>query len=308
MKWATPKGSLEYYYQARKIFEKLGNKSKTAMVINNIGIVLKAQQEYERVTGYYHEALRIYVELNNDFGIAACQANLGAVYLLTHQYDSALHYSLLSVKGFQKQNVKQFLPASLVNAGLAYQKVGNSNEAKKILTEAKKLNEEFGNKFNLAEVLIYLASVHREENKLLDARISARQGLQLAESIGAKKLVMEARLELATIEELGKNFQASLVERKLYDQQKDSLFQQSKSKQMAELEVQYQSEKKERQIMQLKNETLSKDLDLQRTRAIVWWIVVGVALTAALALWLFKRNQYKQQIERAREQEELAVA
>jgi two-component system, NarL family, sensor kinase len=86
---------------------------------------------------------------------------------------------------------------------------------------------------------------------------------------------------------------------------KDSVFNKDKAAIIYEMETRFQSEKKERQITELKNETLTKDLELQRTRTIVWWIVVGVALVAALAFWLYKRNQYKHQLERAQESEEL---
>ncbi len=301
----NPKRALENYYEARKIYEQLGDKSKIAMVISNIGIVLKAQREYEKVIGYYHEALSIYKELKNDFGIAACHANLGSVYYFTRAYDSALHYSLLSSEEFRKQNVMQFLPTTLSNAAQAYHKLGNLKEAKASLLEAQKLNEQFDNKFDLAEVLINLAAVYRTENNVKDARLLALRALSLAESIQATKIIMDAHLELSAIEETGGNFNGALREYKLFNQQKDSLFQQDKTRQMAELQTQYETEQKERQIIQLQNETLTQDLELQRTRTIVWWIIATVVFVSIVVIGILKRNQFKLRLARAREHEEL---
>ncbi len=198
-----PQRALENYYEARKIYERIGDKSKIAMVISNIGIVLKEQREYKKVIGYYHEALGIYKELKNEFGIAACHANLGSVFYFTQQYDSALYYSLLSTAEFRKQNVMQFLPTTLSSAAQAYHKLGKIKEAKASLLEAQALNEQFDNKFDLAEVLINLASIYRTENNFKDARLLSSRALSLAESIQAKKLMMDAHLELSAIEEHG---------------------------------------------------------------------------------------------------------
>jgi signal transduction histidine kinase len=300
-----PKRALENYYEARNIYERLNDKSKIAMVISNIGIVLKEQREYEKVIGYYYEALSIYKDLKNDFGIAACHANLGSVFYFTQEYDSALYYSLLSTAEFRKQNVMQFLPTTLSSAAQAYHKLGKTKEAKASLLEAQALNEQFDNKFDLAEVLINLASVYRGEKKFKEARALGLRALSLAELIEAKKLIMDAHLELSAIEENGQNFSAALREYKFYNQQKDSLFQQEKTRQIAEMETQYETEKKERQIVQLQNETLTKDLELQSTRTMVWWIIAAVIFVSIAVLALLKRNQFKLRLARVKENEEL---
>jgi len=300
-----PKRALENYYEARKIYEKLSDKSKIAMVISNIGIVLKEQREYKKVIGYYHEALSIYKELKNEFGIAACHANLGSVFYFTQRYDSALYYSLLSTAEFRKQNVMQFLPTTLSSAAQAYHKLGKTKEAKASLLEAQALNEQFDNKFDLAEVLINLASIYLTENNFKDAQLLASRALSMAESIQAKKIIMNAHLQLSAIEESRQNFNAALREYKLFNQQKDSLFQQDKTRQMTELETQYETEKKERQIMELQNETLTKDLELQRTRIFVWWIIAAVVFVSIVVFGLLKRNQFKLRLARVKEHEEL---
>lgn len=300
-----PKRSLEYYFEARKIYESLGNKSKIAMVLSNIGVVLKEQREYEKVIGLYNQALRIYKELNDEFGIAAIHANLGSVFYFTQQYDSALYYSVLSTEQFREQKIMQFLPTTLSSAAQAYRKLGKLNEAKISLLEAKLLNEQFDNKFDLAEVLINLASIYRIEGDFSEAKSLAVKALNLAETIEAKKLMMDAHFELSTIEENRLNFGAALSEFKLYSQQKDSLFQQDKTQQMAELETQYETGKKEQQIVQLQNETLTKDFELQRTRSIVWWIIVSIIILSLIAFLVLKRNQFQSKLQHLREYEEL---
>ncbi|MEJ0029353.1 MAG: tetratricopeptide repeat protein [Bacteroidota bacterium] len=70
--------ALEYYFQARKIYEEAGDKSKIAMMYTNIGIVMKERMDFAEAAAYYRNALNIYQELHDKFGVAACYANLGS--------------------------------------------------------------------------------------------------------------------------------------------------------------------------------------------------------------------------------------
>ncbi len=297
-----PKHSLEYYYQALKIYERLGDKAKIAMVISNIGIVLKAQREYTKVIPYYHEALGIYKELKNDFGIAACHTNLGSVYYFTQDYDSALYYSLLSTEEFRKQNNLQFLPTTLSNAAQAYSKLGRTREAKESLLEAQKLNEQFDNKFDLSEVLINLSALYRNENNYSQAHQAANRALAIAESIDARKLIMDAHLELSAIEEDQLNFQAALREYKQYDQQEDSLFQQDKTRQIAELQTQYETEKKEKEISIQKLQLSEHELTLERNQALIIGLMVLLILLSIVFVLQRSRTQLKEQKLREQQQ------
>jgi signal transduction histidine kinase len=297
------KKALENYFEARKIYERIGDKSKIAMVISNIGIVLKAQREYQKVIGYYHEALQLYKELKNEFGIAACHANLGSVYYFTQSYDSALYYALLSTDEFRKQNVMQFLPTTLSSAAQAYSKLGKTKEAKASLLEALKLNEEFDNKFDLSEVLLNLASVYRVENNINEAKQSALRGLSIAESIQARKLVMDAHLELSAIEEKGGDFNASLQQYKLYNQEKDSLFEQDKTRQIAELQTQYETEKKEKEISIQKFQLSEQDLTLERNQALIIGMIVLLISLSVVFILERSRVKLKEQKSQALQQQ-----
>ncbi len=297
----NPKQSLEYYYQARKIYERLGDKAKIAMVISNIGIVLKAQREYVKVIPYYHEALGIYKQLQNDFGIAACHTNLGSVYYFTQNYDSALYYSLLSTEEFRQQNNLQFLPTTLSNAAQAYSKLGRTQEAKESLLEAQKLNEQFDNKFDLSEVLINLSALYRNDNNYPQAHQTATRALAIAESIDARKLIMDAHWELSAIEEGRQNFQAALREYKYYDQQEDSLFQQDKTRQIAELQTQYETEKKEKEISIQKLQLSEHELMLERNQTLIIGLIVLLILLSVV--FVLQRSRMKLKEQKIREEQ-----
>ncbi len=298
------KKSLDYYYEARKIYEKLKAKDKIAMVLINIGIVLKAQGDYKKVVGYYRQAMTLFHELGKKFGEAACHANLGAVYFNLAKYDSALYYSLLAEKEFIEQNIQQSLPTALVNAGVAYDKLGKREQAKAYFLRAKKLDETYDSKKDLAIVLIHLASIYKGEGDFAKAKLTAYSALQIANKINAQQEVMDARLVLSGIHVSKKDFTSAYQEYKEYVSVKDSLFKQEKSKQMAEIQTKYETEKKEGQILLLQQENKIKDSDIQlkdasiRQNRLLIISLIGVLLGGIALGFLYRtRVQLKQQAE-----------
>ncbi|NOT75576.1 MAG: tetratricopeptide repeat protein [Cyclobacteriaceae bacterium] len=289
--------SLEYYFEARRIFERLKDASKTAMVITNIGIVLKAQKEFKKVIVLYHEARAIYVSINNKFGIAACDANLGSVYLILDQNDSALYYSLRASREFEEQNVRQFLPSTLCNAGLAYDKIGQQSNARDYMQRALKLNEEYGNKKEIADVLIRLAGIDRRTGMIASGFANVEKGLAIAQKIGASEQILMARQELSQLNEAKGNYKEAYEEHLRYVSAKDSVFEQEKSKQIAELQTRYETEKKESEIQLLTQENELKDFHLLRTQFITALLaVLLIALFGISYLWR-NRVKLKQQAE-----------
>ena len=291
------KSALEYYHEARKIYEKLGDEKKIAMVLVNMAIVLKSQGEYAKVIEYYREALAIYQKLKNEFGVAVCYANLGSVFYYLPDYDSALQYSLKATKEFETQNIQQFLGSSLCNAGMAYDKLGDREKAKSYLLKAKMMNKQYDNKKELSFAMIYLSKVYQSEGLLQLAETEASEALTIATKINALQQVMEARLALAEIQASKNDFKKAYQEYREYVLIKDSIYQQDKTRQIAQLQTEYETVKKENQILQLKQVNELKDARLNQS--IITIILLVAILGGILAFGFLWKNRItlKQQAE-----------
>lgn len=291
------KEALDYYFEARRIYEKFGDKSKIAMTSSNIGVVLKGQKEFKRAASYYRNALGIYEQLDNKFGVAACFANLGSAYFYVPMYDSSLYYSLKATKAFEDLNIQQFLPTTLSNAGRAYAKLGFRKEAKELLHRAVDLHEKYDNKKDLSYSLIFLGSVYKDERNFSEAKKLATRGLEIATNINARQEMMDARKEMSEIYEAEGVFAKALEEFRQYDILKDTLFQEEKTKQIAELQTRYETEKKETEITLLRQENDLKDSRLERNQALVGALVLLVTALIVLGFMFRNRMALKQKAE-----------
>ncbi len=86
---------------------------------------------------------------------------------------------------------------------------------------------------------------------------------------------------------------------------KDSVLDKDKASIIYEMESRFQAEQKERHIAQLQNEALSKDLEIQQSRFIIWSIVAGAAMLGMAIAWFYKQQHYRIRGDRAREREDL---
>ena len=291
------KEALDHYFQARRIYEKAGDKEKIAMTSSNIGIVLKGQKDFKQAAVYYRNAMNIYKELGKKFGVAACYANLGSAYFYVPMYDSSLYYSLEATKAFEELNVQQFLPTTLGNAGMAYDKLGMKKESKEALSRAISLHEKYDNKKDLSFALRYLGSVYRGERNFSEAKKNVNRALDIAIKINAKQQILEAHKELSDLYQSEGNFAKALEQFQSYDIVKDTLFKEEKTRQIAELQTKYETEKKESEIKILRQENDLKDSRLERNQALVAGL--GLLVTALIVLGYLVRNRMtlKQKVE-----------
>lgn len=286
--------SLGHYLEARKIYESLANESKVAMVLTNIGIVLKAQKEYTNAASNYREAVSIYKRLGNRFGLASCYANLGSVYLFIPNYDSALHYSLLASDEFEKQNIRQFLATTQTNAAKAYEKLRQVQKAKELFLKAKELHAEYGNKKELSFTLIQLALLENKLGNPSAALQLMKEGLTLAKKINALQQIMQAHEALASIHASNRDYLEAWQEQQLYISYKDSLFEQEKAKQLMTLQLKYDTEKKDNQIIQLNKDNEIKSATIARN----YFFFGGLALVLFLSFffWQYRERQKQKAI------------
>jgi signal transduction histidine kinase/Tfp pilus assembly protein PilF len=291
------KEALDYYFQARRIYEKAGDKEKIAMTSSNIGVVLKGQKDFKQAASYYRNAMTIYEQLGKKFGVAACYANLGSAYYYVPMYDSSLYYSLKATKAFEELNIQQFLPTTLGNAGMAFDKLGQTKEAKEYLLRSISLHEKYNNRKDLSFALVYLSGIYRGERNFPEAKKNALRGLGLATDINARQQILEARMELSKIFEAEGNPSKALEEFKAYDIVKDTLFKEEKTKQIAELQTRYETEKKESEIRFLRQENDLKDSRLERNQALVGLLVLFAIALIVLGYLVRNRMTLKQKVE-----------
>jgi len=274
----------ENYYRALKIDEEFDDKSGIASDLNNIGIILIDNGEYDRALKVYFKTLTILEELNDINRIAKAYINIGLIYNELKDYDNATNYFLKALKIKEELKDVNGIALAYNNLGVVCGVKKDFIKALDYYMNALAYMEKGGDlqgvsmaNNNIGLLFINLKNYQESENYL-------RKGLKIAEEIESKDMIMESYAALSLLDSAKGDWHNAYVNLRLHIDAKDSLFNESKSQQMAELQVKYENEKKEQQI-----ELLNKDKELQQ--AVVTKqknaIYSGVCVLALVLLFLW---------------------
>ena len=278
--------ALEYYLQALKIFDRINDFSGQASTSSSIGSLYYKQKNLDKALQYYIKALSLHKKSNSKPSIARALNNIGNVLSDQKKYKEA-------IKSFQNSlSIKESLEDStgaakvMVNLGYAYKE-------KKELTLALKFFKESLRIFQNSKLLLYqtyplqyIADIYASEKKVEKAKSYGIKALKIAKDLGAKERVMDINLSLSSVFELEGDFQESLKYYRAHKMIQDSIFNVTKSKQVADMQTKYETDKKEQENKILKLEVK------QRSNQIVA-ATIGAFLLLVLAVVLYRSNRRK---------------
>lgn len=270
------KKALLNYFEALKITEKQKFNFQSGLLYKNIGVVFSNLDKQKEALEYANKALKVFQDLKDDDQIAGAYINVGNCYY--NQYDA--NNALENYKNAEKISIKT---NNLDNLSFVYNNIGSVyiedkgdtiqglNYLKKsieIRTKLKDLNGLIFSYNNIANIYIGLKKFDLAEENMKKAKqfaIEANNDRELTESFRLFSYLNESK----------KDFKQALHFHKLYLKHKDSLINEQNIKDVKELDVKYQTEKKEKQILQQQAEVKQKNIWLLLISS---FVIIGLIL------------------------------
>ncbi|MEW6467336.1 MAG: tetratricopeptide repeat protein [Bacteroidota bacterium] len=235
--------ALKYFQQSIKIAELAGDKTSVAGAIIGMGIVYGSRGDLEKAIGQFEHALKIAEQIPDYTQISTCYSNISTAYSLLGDHDKAIDYKLRTVELKSKLNAKDELADALCTLGSLYQTKGDNKKALDYLGKGIAIAEEIQNKECM--------------------RFAYESAAHVYSAMGDHKTAFEYQKKYIE------------VNKKIYNEQK--------SKQIAELDARYQSEKKQKELELNEEKLKSKDAQLSQQRTMSYFTVGGLVLALALA-------------------------
>ncbi|MEN9569193.1 MAG: hypothetical protein RL172_424 [Bacteroidota bacterium] len=252
-----------YIDKAEKNIAALSNKKIVGNFYNNKAILLELTNQFDSAIYTYNKALQIYIDVNDSNRIAIGYNNLGVVYKNKGDYDKALQ---------------------------SYQKV-------------VEIEKKLGNKFILGATYINIGGVQQQLKNYQQAIDYNKQGLAIAHQIEAQYLVVSAAENIADAFFGMKQLDSAYAWRKVHFAENDKYLNTENSKQINEMQVKYEAEKKE-QTIALQQAKLSKQKVMLTGGSVLALLLL---LTAYLLYRRYKLKKQKELQQRLMEQREEAT-
>ena len=317
--------ALVYYQNAHKIFEQLDDQVGLANAHNNLGIVYRGNGNLEKALQNFLEALDRFRKLGNNVGEANSLNNIGNIYYQQEKFQKALEFYENSLAISQRLGDKSAAAGQHSNMGGVYLALGDSNKALENTERALVLQKEIGDdkgqistlnnlgayyleSKNYERALGYFLAAEKIQKRIGDHSYTTVTLTSIADIYGAEKnetqqlkYLNRARKEahsygstedeISVFDKLAEAYADQGEFKMSYEFQqrakavRDSLDRIVSSRELAEMQIKFETEQKQREIELLSKEKEVQDLKITKQNT-VRNMIIAVAVLAILMLML----------------------
>ncbi|MBN1338897.1 MAG: tetratricopeptide repeat protein [Bacteroidales bacterium] len=255
-------------------------------LMNNLGTVYIELGEHGKANDILHKALALSREREQNLEISITLNNLGLVAIESGDYERALGYYHEAVEIGKTINDSVALGGYFNNIGLIYEKQDQPEKALGYYQQSLAISRNLAYKWGIANTLGNIAKIETAMKRYIPAEEHLEEAEVIAKSTGIKDLIKKIhsyRFDHYLSRQMPSE---ALKYHLLYSQVKDSLFNEERSRQIAEMETRYETEKKEKE-----NELLKKDIKIQKTTGNL--LIMGSSGLLALTILLFQLFRWR---------------
>ncbi len=290
----------------------------------------------------YLKALKHFEAVKDKRGIASCYNNIAIVHASQERFEDALHYFHLSTEMDRKIGIKELVATGLKNQAMCLFQMGKHHEAGVLLDTALTLFQQMGNNRGEAGVLDVLGVVHyylkdydkasfyfekeMEMNKELGMDVSTagcyinlgavrtaqgrhreatpliNEGLRISLANGHKEYIRNGYEKLAEADSARGDMAAAFAHTKLARVYNDSIFNESITGQLAEMETRFETVQKEQEIVVLNKDNEIKQQQIRRQTLLRNGFIGGFAVMLLFSVIFFvQRNRIGKERDRSEE-------
>jgi tetratricopeptide (TPR) repeat protein/DNA-binding CsgD family transcriptional regulator len=295
-----------YYLLALRNFESAGNQIRVGYAYGSLANVFIRQNEFAKATGYAEKSVSLLHRVGNAEQLSVAYSQLAAATMGMGDAKKAIRHQQKAVGYFREIHDSYNEATALNNLAEYYGNDGRNDKAVELVQKAIALEKGFGSSkpHRLIPKYLNLGSLYIKTGRYAEAETVLKRGVALARETRSSLRQMEGYEFLAKLYVAqDRPDQAAELYPKVLSL-KDSVFRDNKIREILNLNIQYETEKKEQEIANLQQQS--------RKQAVINWILAGFGLAALGAGVFFVRAFYLQkrlnQIERRLTEQEKVIA
>lgn len=290
--------ALSYQLKVLKLSEEQNDSFRMAIACNNVGIIYKTLHNYNKALEYYSRSNMICEKMGKVQGYIMTLNNLGTVYSDQHLYDKAIPYFDKALARALAHNDPAAMVVALANLGECFMAKGDFNKALNYYWRCLKLDEQSGDQFGILFTRSNIALTYNLMGKKEEALKYYQQCLKLARELDAKNDLTNLYASISGMYEKAGDHKLAYENQVLYRAYKDSVYNEENSRQMAELQTRYETEKKEHDIVLLNKEKELNEEELGHKQATIYSAATALFIILLLLMLVFNMYRQKQQANR----------
>jgi len=283
----------KYYTDALVIMETLGQHRRIAACYQNIGEIYGKQLDYQKALNYFGKALDLAKITNDKVREISIYLNIGDINIKTGLYNEARSFLEKAIHLYDETGYEHERDNCYKLMGDSWLNEMDFNKAIDYYEQALEISQLKNDKTSFAEIEGNLGMAYLKLNNFPKALGLFISSLQAAENQSSLELIIKANLNLADIYEIMGQPQQAIQFYKVHSRLKDSLFNAEKYKAIKEMEVKYESEKKEQQLTILTEKSEIQQLKISRRNRMLFASLAGIILVLLIGYLWYKQIRLK---------------
>ena len=282
-----------YYQKSLQFREKYANTIKGKAITNqNIGSLYCKTKNYEDAINYLTKAIDQYKEINDSLKTASCYNQMGIVYNGLNKKELAMSNFKISYKLNTLLNNNRGIASSTNNIAELYIQLKDYTKANQYLTIALSHNKDAKYKDLYAGTLHIFGQLY---DKIGDSKRGIEfclKSIESSKASGNREKLHKTYKLLSDLYEKAGNYKESLINYKLHKKIYDSIFNQQSQENYNQLQTEFETAQKEKDIIRLESEKkLQKEKQL---RIIIVGSTILTTFILIIVLIYLKRKKDKQ--------------
>jgi AraC-like DNA-binding protein/Tfp pilus assembly protein PilF len=291
--------AMYYYSKSLDIKKNLKDTMGIITCLNNIGASFFYYEMYDEAMDYYHQCIPLEEAIEDEEGLAMTYLNMGELFLKTMDYEQA-EKNLSKAHEINKNVNSNYLQSMIWdNLALVYMNLGNINEARDCFERAIELNKILNDHEALSNNYLSMGKFMHQSGNLNKAVEYYSSAFNECTRSGFVKRASDAAKALSKLYAQRSNYRKSLHYHELYSDLKDSVINIENNRQMAEMRTKYETEKKEKQLIQKKLELEQNAREIKQQRLVSGFSIAGGIIFLVFSLFIY--GQYKRKDEAYRQ-------
>ncbi|MCD4737200.1 MAG: tetratricopeptide repeat protein, partial [Bacteroidales bacterium] len=256
---------------------------------NNLGTLYYKIANYKKALDYFKKALVIYEEKQpdgNTFGsvvdISRPVGNISVIYKELEKFDSALIFAEKALELNKKAGNDYGVAGTMNNIGYIYDGMQKYSLAIQAYKQSLEINKRVNDKWSIANTNTNIANSFIASGNYDAAETYLDQALLIANGINAKDVLIFINESFSKLYKNKGLYKNSLEYYTRMTELKDSVLTEEKYKQITEMQVKYESEKKEKENIALKKDNEIKQLRLSNKNTVINAMITGIIISLIL--------------------------
>ncbi|SDS05687.1 hypothetical protein SAMN05216503_1839 [Polaribacter sp. KT25b] len=282
-----------YFTKSLSFFEKdkIKYSSELANIYQGLATIYRLSNNTSKELKYLNDYLEIAKKTGNEYKISSAYNSLGVYYDKNNNPKNSLENFKKSLN-YKQRNISR--NTTLQNIGSIYLKYFNNVDSAFYYNQ-KAINE-YTSKRNLAFIHYDLSLIASRKNNLNQENKELQTSLKYIKLDPFPELEIKLYKDLSENNKKLKNYKESLRFLEKYDSLNNVVKNQSLIEKVEEIEIKYQSEKKEKENLQLK-------IEKEKTNNFLIASLLFIFLSSIITVLIFKNSNKKRKV--AEQQKEL---